>query len=46
MSKEKVPYFLAFSDFIYGYEDEQSAKEWLQKNEENRKTERVGGINE
>lgn len=34
MSKEKVFYFLSFSDFIKGYEDEKSAKEFMKEHRE------------
>ena len=32
----KVPYLISFSDFTKGYEDEQSAKQWLKQIKENR----------
>lgn len=31
MAREKVFYFLTFSDFTKGYEDEKSAKKFLQE---------------
>lgn len=35
MSKEKVYYFMSFSDFAKGYEDEKSAKEFIKECEQN-----------